>query len=307
MKHARGEANVRGSMDEEGKRGKMLPKHVEQLYEEFEARIANEIKGGKSKEQAEVVAQFEVWAKAKPELLAHRPKPGSGVDKQAREDARRRLAVMPTSVKKENGLEEAQEAGEKVEGAFGKAEKVLGVVSWAAKVGGSKTTASMRESFGEEKGFDDKQMVSEGLTTPEGGETKIPIVGEDIEAIEQAKLQVSKGVKTIPPGEVPHLGGEQGGRGLRGRDRDAQRIDRRRQRRHQLRQGGAEGSQHRQSPGHPGGHQDRRGRTWPVQLQRQVDRGAGTTRSTRMSPSRSPTWCPAWTSWRPLCPSCQEP
>ena len=203
VKHARGEANVRGSMDEEGKRGKMLPKHVEQLYEEFEARIANEIKGGKSKEQAEVVAQFEVWAKAKPELLADRPKPGSGVDKQAREDARRRLAVMPTSVKKENGLEEAQEAGEKVEGAFGKAEKVLGVVSWAAKVGGSKTTASMRESFGEEKGFDDKQMVSEGLTTPEGGETKIPIVGEDIEAIEQAKLQVSKGVKTIPPGEVP--------------------------------------------------------------------------------------------------------
>ena len=194
------EAKVRASMNELAVRGKMLPKEIERLYERFEATIASEIKAGKSATEAEVSAQWSVWAKADPKLLGQRPQPGSPVDTKAREDARIRLRVMPAE-EKAGLLGRAGELGETAEGRFGKAEPVLSVASWAIGAAGAGTTTKMREAAGDGESRHD--MVKDGLLEPSGGETLIPIIGGPIKDIQQAKLQVSTDVRKVPPGAVP--------------------------------------------------------------------------------------------------------
>jgi hypothetical protein len=200
VRQARTAANVRDSMNEIGTRGKLLPKGVERLYEKFEALIRVLVKKGTPEADAEISAEWEVWAQADPQDLAARPRPGSPVDKQAREDARRRLAVLPSEAKG-SALGAAQELGENVESKVGKAESILGVVAWATETAGTRETTSMREDAGD--GFDDQKMVFEGLLEPTGGETMIPIIGGQIKAFEQAGMQTQTGVKKVPPGAVP--------------------------------------------------------------------------------------------------------
>ncbi len=181
----------------------MLPKEVERLYEKFEATIASEIKAGKSAAEAEISAQWSVWAKADPQLLGQRPQPGSAVDIQARKDARERLRVMPDEEEKESVLGRVGEWGEKAEGLLGMAEPVLNVASWATGVGGAGATAKMRDKDADDKKYSPTDAVQQGLSEPTGGETFIPIIGEPIKTIEQAKLQSGTGVKKVLPGEVP--------------------------------------------------------------------------------------------------------
>jgi hypothetical protein len=203
VRAARTAAGVRGRMNETARRGKLLPSAIEKAYERYEQTLRAHRAKGVSEAHAKMAAEYSAWAKLDPALLAERPEPGSAVDIKAHEEARRRLAVMSEDEKADSGLDTVGEIGEKAETHFGRAEKVLDTVAYATKLGGAKQSASMREAAGEEAGYSHTDMVYQGLTTPEGGETKIPIVGESIEAFEQMNLQIKTGVKTIPPGAVP--------------------------------------------------------------------------------------------------------
>lgn len=203
IRAARTAAGVRGQMDEVAQRGNLLSPEIEKAYERYEQTLTTHKAKGVSDAHALQAAEYNAWTKLDPTLLADRPEPGSALDIKAHEQARRRIAVMSDEEKSENGLDAVGELGEKAETHFGRLEKVLDTVSYATKLGGAKQTAAMRESAGEEAGYNESDMVYQGLATPEGGETKIPIVGEQIEAFEQMNLQIKTGVKTVPPGAVP--------------------------------------------------------------------------------------------------------
>lgn len=206
VKKYRTAAGVRENMAAGARRGTLLPKALEELYEKFVVVFDGELKAGKTKTEAELTATATVWTKENLKGLPERPKTGSPLDRQAREDARRRVAVMGAPEKGENGLDTLSAVGEKIQSGYEKVAPVLNTVGVIAGAVGLNASVDMRNADSAAGGFAGNayQEYKSGNTSEGNQATELlaNVGGADIQQIMQTHQQVELGVRQVDLGAV---------------------------------------------------------------------------------------------------------
>jgi hypothetical protein len=205
-KRYRADAGQRQNINATAQRGMLLPKAMEELYEKFVVVFDAELKAGKSAAEAEMTAAAAVWTAENLKGLKDRPEADSPIDRQAREEARRRVRVMGPPEKAEKGLDRLSAIGEKVQGGFETAAPVLNMVSVVANAAGLNQSIDMRNADSAKAGFagDARQEYQSGNTSEGNQATELfaNVGGSDIQQIMQTHQQVELGVKRVDLGAV---------------------------------------------------------------------------------------------------------
>lgn len=198
-------AGNRQNMNASAERGTLLPKAMEELYERFVVVFDSEVKAGKSESDAELTAASTVWTTENLKGLSDRPKTGSPLDLQARDDARRRVRVMGAP-EGEKGLDKLSAIGQKVQGGFDTVAPVLNLVSAVTNAGGLNQSVDMRNADSAAAGFagNDYMEYKSGNTSEGNQATELlaNVGGADIQQIMQTHQQVELGVKRVDLGAV---------------------------------------------------------------------------------------------------------
>lgn len=206
VKKYRTAAGVRESMIAGAQRGTLLPKAMEELYEKFVVIFDGELKAGKTKTEAEIAAESAVWTKENLKGLPERPRTGSPLDLQAREDARRRVSVLGAPEKAEKGLDTLSAIGEKIQSGYETVAPVLSMVGAVANAVGLNESVDMRNADSVAGGFagDARQEYQSGNSSEGNQATELlaDVGGADIQQIMQTHQQVELGVRQVDLGAV---------------------------------------------------------------------------------------------------------
>lgn len=236
VKKFRTAAGVRESMLAGAQRGTLLPKAMEELYEKFVVIYDKELKATKSEAKAEAAAAA-VWTEKNLKGLPERPKVGSSLDKQAREDARRRVSVLgppkadargatgpadsavvaqagtsaaskpeDTRGKGAKALDALSAVGEKIQSGYETVAPVLNTVGAIASAVGLNESVDMRNADSAAAGFagDSYQEYKSGNTAEGNQATELlaSVGGADVQQIMQTDKQYELGVRQVDFGAV---------------------------------------------------------------------------------------------------------
>jgi hypothetical protein len=187
VRQARQEDKFDDQQLERGKLGGMLSKGVEEVYEKWELEAERLRKGppAVAADMADYLAGKTVWEQAGPEIRKKRPTDPK-IERQARIDARNRLAFGRRGAKKEESkLDAGADVTDKIE-------------SYGSKVltGISKPPAQILSMIG--KPIDKEMQANAGLPTHEKTLLeKAPIIGEPIDRVRHGQLKDDHSEKPI--------------------------------------------------------------------------------------------------------------